>query len=198
MRFRTGSILCVLSLLVGLGGCGGSGSDSPTVTPPPTSGTPPPPPPSPPPVIGTTGGTITETSGAAVVFPAGAISADTTFRIAVDSTGAPALPAGLTGAGNTYVITPHGGDFAQPVEVRIPAPAVTLLPTQELKLAKAQPGGEWELLDSAVSQGMLSVKVTSFSYFISVIVNYPLPILQFEPLSVTTKLDCGDQPCDKV
>ena len=116
----------------------------------------------------------------------------------MDSTGAPALPAGLTGAGNTYVITPHGGDFAQPVEVRIPAPAVTLLPTQELKLAKAQPGGEWELLDSAVSQGMLSAKVTSFSYFISVIVNYPLPILQFEPFSVTTKLDCGDQPCDKV
>ena len=32
----------------------------------------------------------------------------------------------LTAAGNMYVITPHGGDFPQPVEVSIPAPTVTL------------------------------------------------------------------------
>jgi hypothetical protein len=143
---------------------------------------------------------VTETTGASVIVPAGALAANTTIRIAMDSTGAPPLPAGLAPAGNVYVITPHGGDFAQPVEVRIPAPAVTLLPTQELKLAKAQPGGEWELLtDSAVSQGTMSGKVTSFSFFMSVIVNYPLPILQFEPFAVTaTSLDCGDQPCNNV
>ena len=158
-----------------------------------------PPPPPPPPVIGVAGGTISEGSGASVIVPAGAIDSDTTIRIAMDSTGAPALPVDLTAAGNTYVITPHGGNFAQAVEVRIPVPAVTLLPTQELKLAKAQPGGEWELLmDSEVSQGTLVGKVTSFSYFASVIVNYPLPILQFQKFSVTTKLDCGDRPCDKV
>jgi len=85
---------------------------------------------------------VTEVSGAQVIVPAGAIDTDTTIRIAMDSTGAPALPEGLTSAGNTYVITPHGGAFRQPVEVHIPAPTVTLLPTQELKRAKAQPWGE--------------------------------------------------------
>ncbi|HEY5809563.1 MAG TPA: hypothetical protein VIT67_16430 [Povalibacter sp.] len=198
MRSRLGLILCVFSLLAALAGCGGSDGGAAT-TPPPTSNNPPPPPPPPPPAIGADGGTVTEVSGAQVIVPAGAIDTDTTIRIAMDSTGAPALPEGLTSAGNTYVITPHGGEFRQPVEVHIPAPTVTLLPTQELKLAKAQPGGEWEVLtDSAVAQGMLSGKVSSFSFFAAVIINYPLPILQFEPFAVTTKLDCGNQPCDKV
>jgi hypothetical protein len=192
MRSGFVSILCVFGLLAGCGGGDGG------TTPPPTSSNPPPLPP--PPVIGAAGGTVTETTGASVIVPAGALTANTTIRIAMDSTGAPALPTGLTGAGNVYVVTPHGGDFAQFVEVRIPAPAVTLLPTQELKLAKAQPGGEWELLmDSAVSQGTLSGKVNSFSFFMSVVVTYQLPILQFEPFTVvTTSLTCGDQPCDKV
>jgi len=88
------------------------------------------------PAIGSAGGTVTEASGASVVVPPGALGADVTIRIARDSTGAPALPTGLVVAGSTYVITPHGGDFAQPVEVRIPAPGVTLQPNQELKLAK--------------------------------------------------------------
>ena len=120
-------LLC-LGLVWLLAACGGGGGAS---TPPPVVVVPPP-------TVGASGGTVTEASGASVIVPAGALVADTTIRVAMDSTGAPVVPAGLVSAGNTYVITPHGGFFAQPVEVRIPAPNVTLLPTQELKLAKAE------------------------------------------------------------
>jgi Tol biopolymer transport system component len=146
-----------------------------------------------------TGGTLSESGGATVVFPAGAVSTDTTFRIAVDSTGAPPLPASLTTAGSMYVITPHGGDFTQPVEVSIPVPNVTLLPTQQLKLAKAQPNGQWELLgDSGIVDGKLKASVDSFSFFTGVIINYSLPILQIAPISFDSTLDCGGQNCGSV
>ncbi|MGH8176343.1 MAG: immunoglobulin domain-containing protein [Steroidobacter sp.] len=132
-------------------------------------------------------------------MPAGAIDSDTTIRIAQDSTGAPALPAGLAGAGSTYVITPHGGEFAQPVEVRIPAPTVTRQPNQEIRLAKAQPGEQWVVLgDSELKEGMLSAKVSSFSYFRVVTVTYPRSLVEAPPLQVTaTSLSCGDHACDQ-
>ena len=147
MRSGLGLILCVFSLLAGCGG-GGGGNDSPASRPRPL-----------PAVrrllrrrprrsLARPVGTVTETSGATVIVPAGRDRpANTTIRIAMDSTGAPSLPTGLVAAGNTYVVTPHGGDFKQLVEVRIPVPAVTLLPTQQLKIAKAQPSGEWMVLD---------------------------------------------------
>jgi Regulator of chromosome condensation (RCC1) repeat/Immunoglobulin I-set domain/ZU5 domain len=170
--------LLVLSAVLGLACSSGS-------TPPPT-----------PPAIGATGGTVSDGSGASVVVPPGALAADTVIRIARDSTGAPALPTGLNAAGATYVVTPHGGDFAQPVEVRIPAPGVTLQPNQELKLAKAQPGGDWLVLgDSQLTDGVLSAQVSSFSYFVPVTITYILPLAQQAPLQVSTSLDCGDQGC---
>ena len=188
MRSRIAVVVCLLAMAA-CGG-GGNGGSTPPQTPPPAA-------PAPPPVIGARGGTITETSGATVTFPAGAIGVDTTFRVAMDSTGAPPLPAGLQAAGNVYVVTPHGGNFAQPVDVKIPVPAVTLLSTQVLKLAKAQPGGAWEILDdSAVVDGKLTAPVSSFSYFLPVIITYTLPIAQFGPYAVTTSIDCGAQSCD--
>lgn len=171
----------LVSALLGLA-CSGGSSPAPT--------------PVAPPVIGTAGGTVTEPSGASVVVPPGALGSDTAIRIARDSTGSPALPAELPAAGSTYVITPHGGDFAQPVEVRIPAPAVTLLPTQQLKLAKAEPGGEWVVLhDSQLVDGQLTAQVSSFSFFAAVTVTYLLPMAQLVPLSLTSRLSCGTQSC---
>jgi hypothetical protein len=134
---------------------------------------PPPAAPAPPPVVGSSGGTVTEASGASVVVPAGSLGANTTIRVAMDSTGAPPLPADLKSAGNVYVITPHGGDFAVPVEVRIPAPNVALQPNQELKLAKAQPNDEWIVLeDSVLDAGVLRSSVSSFSFFMPVVITY--------------------------
>src|SRR5215510_9077534 len=123
MRSGFSLVLCAVGVFSGLlAGCGGSGGDGgggttppPVTNNPPPPAPPPPPPPPPPPTIGAGGGTVTEIGGASVIFPAGAVSNDTTFRIAVDSTGAPPLPAGLGGTGSVYAITPHGGNFAKPV-----------------------------------------------------------------------------------
>ena len=147
-------------------------------------------------MIGADGGIVTEVSGASVIVPAGALTEDTTIRIAKDSTGAPALPSDLTPAGDVYVITPHGGEFFAGVEVRIPAPNVTLQPNQLFKIAKAEPGGEWVVNeDTILEQGTLSTTVNSFSYFTVVVVTYVLPIAEAVPLEVTTSLSCAGGTC---
>ena len=192
MRSGLALILCVFSLLAGCGGGDGG------TTPPPVSNNPPPPTPPPPPapVIGAAGGTVTEASGASVIVPAGALTTNTTIRIARDSTGAPAIPADLTSAGSTYVITPHGGEFAEGVEVQLPLPNVTLTPYQEFKIAKAQPGGPWVVLeDTVVNEASLSAKVDSFSYFVVVTVTYLIPIAQLPPLQMSSSLACTGGRC---
>jgi len=89
------------------------------------------------------------------------------------------------------MVTPHGGDFAEAVEVRIPVPAVTLQPDQALKIAKAEPGGEWVVLDDTeIVDGKLSTEVHSFSFFRTVIIRYPLPIESSDPLHFTSTLTC--------
>ncbi len=139
---------------------------------------------------------MTETSGAAVIVPAGAFTTGTTVRIAQDSTGAPAIPAELSARGSMYVITPHGGEFETGVEVRLPVPSVTLTPFQEFKIAKSQPGGEWVVLeDTVLDQGSLSAKVDSFSFFMVVVITYPVVIAQAEPMRMTTSLTCTDNRC---
>jgi hypothetical protein len=195
MRSQIALVVCLLALVGCGGGDGNGGSTPPPVqTPPPPVVTPPLPPPA---VVGAAGGTITETSGASITVPAGAIDVDTTFRVAADSTGAPPIPAQLTPAGSTYVITPHGGNFLQPVEVSIPLPNVTLLGTQEFKLAKAEPNGEWQILDdSRVVDGKLRATVRSFSFFRAVVVSYLLPIAQGEPYRREISFDCGAQDCN--
>jgi hypothetical protein len=147
--------------------------------------------------IDSAGGTVIEASGASVVVPANAFTAATTVRLAKDSTGAPALPSGLTPSGDMYMLTPHGGSFAVPVQVSIPVPEVTLQPNQEFKLAKAQPGGEWEVLGSSnLVNGKLVAEVSSFSFFTGFLLTYPVALVQAEPFQITSQtLDCQGQDC---
>lgn len=180
--------LCV-AVPLWLQGCGGGGGGTADVPTQATGAA----------TIDTAGGTVAEASGASVVVPVGAFAAATTVRIAKDSTGAPALPAGLTPSGDMYMVTPHGGSFPVPVRVSIPVPAGTLLPTQQLKLAKAELGGEWVVLnDSAVVDGKLTTQVSSFSFFIPVAITYPMPVISFSPLAIgdVTVIDCGGQDCN--
>lgn len=181
----------VLASLLWLTGCGGGGGA-------PVAGSPPPPVAEP--TIGVAGGTVALADGASVSVPEGALSAAVTIRVAKDAAGAPLLPAGLSAAGNTYAITPHGSQFDRPVEVRVPAPTLTLEPDQQLKLAKAQPGGDWLVLgDSRLDQGQLVASVSSFSYFAPVLVRYLAPLTQRPPYEITSStLDCGDQDCDRL
>ncbi len=174
-------------LIVLLGACGGGGSNEASA--PPSE-----------PVVGVAGGTVNDASGAQVTVPAGAFSAPTTLRIAMDSTGAPALPAELTAAGSMYVVTPHGGSFPQPAEVRIPLPSIALQPNQAFMLAKADPGGSWMVLGNTQAQGnMLVAQVNSFSYFVVVVIDYALPLVQAVPFAVTSSsLNCPGQICTRL
>ncbi len=144
--------------------------------------------------VDSAGGTIAEAGGAEVVVPPGAFDSPVAIAMTRDAAGAPPLPAAFPPAGTAYAITPHGGAFAEPVTVRLPAPDVVLAANQRLLLAKADPGGAWTLLDgTALVDGRLQAQVTSFSYFLPVVVSYALPVLQAEPFRVTgLALDCGE------
>jgi len=100
--------LCALVAAVFLAGCGGGGGDeAPAAAGPPT--------------VGADGGTVSA-EGVKLVIPPGAMTADTTIRIAKDSTGAPPLPQWAQAAGDMLAITPHGSEFSEPVTVRVPVP----------------------------------------------------------------------------
>lgn len=177
-----------LAATLWLTGCSGGGSESADASAPPAGTAP---------TIGAAGGTVALPDGASVTVPAGALSAAVTVRVAMDASGAPALPAALAAAGSTYAITPHGSEFDLPVQVRVPVPAATLQPDEQLKLAKAQPGGDWLVLaDSSVQDGQLVASVSSFSYFVPVVVRYQAPLAQLPPYAITSStVDCGGMDC---
>src|SRR5688572_29141119 len=110
--------LCALVVLGFLAGCGGGGGDeAPAAAGPPT--------------VGADGATLSA-EGVKLVIPPGAMSVDTTIRIARDSAGAPPLPQWAQAAGDMVAITPHGSTFSEPVTVRLPVPNVTLQANQKL------------------------------------------------------------------
>lgn len=184
-----------LAGLVAAGGCGGSGSEAPA--PPPVQA-------SPPPGSATVGGatqtaavTIDGIGGASVVVPPEALAEAVTVRIAADTTGAPPLPAGLVPRGAVLALTPHDVAFAVPVRVRIPAPAVTLADGERLVLAKASPQGDWvPMADTQLVNGQLELEVTSFSFFVPVVIQTVPANLQ--PWSATMTLACGTQDCQRL
>lgn len=185
--WRQRLVIWLLPLLIAA--CGGGGGDTAS-DPGAASGAA---------TLGAAGGAVREASGVRVDVPANALATDTTIRIARDGTGAPALPEGLTAAGALVAITPHGTRFTQPVAVRLPLPATALGANQVWKIAKAEVGGTWELLDDTVVEGgMLKAEVSSFSYFVPVVVNYPLATVDLRPLSLdgVDLLDCGGQDCN--
>ena len=150
--------------------------------------------------VGSDGGSVSSASGVKVIVPAGAMSADTTIRIAKDSTGAPVLPQWARPVGDMLAITPHGGTFALPVTVRMPTPAVLLKDNERLYIAKAQPGGEWEVLsDTLTKDGMLEASVSAFSFFMPVVITYlppAQPVAFFQPFDLNAlTLECNGAPC---
>ena len=136
------------------GGTGGSGGN--TVPLPPTG-------------IGSSGGTVNGPSGAKVVVPAGALSQNTNIAVAQSSTGAPALPSGLTAVGEMFALTPHGTQFATPVTITIPFNlAATNGATPVLYKTNAQ--GNWEPVAGATfASGVATAQIASFSHAVVVV-----------------------------
>jgi len=138
------------------------GSDSVTPAPDPT------PVPTPTPAgIGAAGGTVSGPAGARVVIPAGALSAATAIAVTQDGAGAPALPAGITSAGDIFAFTPHGTTFAAPASVTVPFDPARLVAGRTAVVLKAAPGGAWETLPAPTITGSTAtVTTSSFSFFI--------------------------------
>lgn len=153
VRWLQSLLLC--ALLLSLAACGGDG------TPAPSEGSA---------TVGAAGGQITGPDGVVVTLPAGALSADTTVRIARDSSGAPALPEGLTALGSVYAITPHIPYLGVPATISLPFDASRLDsngPAPEVLVA--QPGGEWESLGTAVvADGRITAPTLHFSWVVTV------------------------------
>lgn len=173
-----------LGLSVALSACGGGGGGA---DPSPSGAA----------TVGADGGRVVAES-AEVIVPPGAMASARTIRIAADSTGAPPLPRWAKGAGTVLQLTPHGSTFAEPVTVRMAAPAVALAENERLLIAKAQPGGGWDVLDDTrLVDGQLEVQVTSFSYFSPVIVSYvPTTSSKFLPFGMSeVTFSCAGEPC---
>ncbi len=147
-------LLISVCLLTACGGGDGSDSSSSgtTVTPPPASG------------IGSAGGTVNGPSGAKVVVPAGALSQNVNIAVAQSSTGAPALPSGVTTVGQMFALTPHGTQFATPVTLTIPFDAAATNGATPL-LYKTNAQGNWETVAGATfNAGVATAQISSFSH----------------------------------
>lgn len=158
------------ALALWLAGCGGGGGDG---DPPPAIG-------SGVATIGAGGGAVSGEGGAEVRFPAKALAANITVRIAKDGTGAPPLPSIALPAGAVYMITPHGGALDRHAEVSIPVERTEIGPDEQLLLVTAQPGdAQWTVLSGATySNGALRAPVMHFSFFQAIVLtNLSMPSL---------------------
>ena len=131
---------CGLSMLA-LVACGGS--DDPAVPPAPPA-----------PTIGSAaldaaGGIVDGPDGVQLVVPSGALAAPTTFRISRDASGAPALE-GINALSPVYAATPHGQTFNATALLSIPLSAAQIPAGATPVLLKAEPGGKWRVMPTAV------------------------------------------------
>jgi uncharacterized delta-60 repeat protein len=131
--------------------------------------------------IGPAGGTVTESSGAKVVIPAGALTQDTPIAVTQTSAGAPQLPAGVTAFGPIYAFTPHGTSFAVPVTITVPFDPASVPKGTTLALYKTDATQKtWEVVSGASANGsLMSGQVTGFSYTV-VALKYYGPIRHWQ------------------
>ena len=111
---------------------------------------------------------MTGPSNAQVVIPAGALSTNTQIAVTQSSTGAPAVPSGITSFGQVFAFTPHGTTFTTPATVTVPfdpslVPAGATPVLYKTNAART----DWEEVPGAtVSGSTMSGQVSSFSNFL--------------------------------
>ncbi|HKQ14213.1 MAG TPA: hypothetical protein VJT80_12330 [Steroidobacteraceae bacterium] len=168
---RCAVLVAVFALCAACGG-GGDGGDEGG-----GGNNPPPPPPPANTGIGTAGGTVTGASGAKVVIPAGALTANVDIQVHQTSSGAPALPAGVTPAGAMFAFTPHGTTFAVPATITVPFDPA-LVPggaTPTLFKTNANQTAFEPVTGATVNGASMSGPVTSFSFAIVATTALPAP-----------------------
>lgn len=113
-------------------------------------------------VIGAAGGTLEGPDGVQLVVPAGALTQDTTLRIARTGAGAPVLPDGYASSTPSYEFTPHGLSFNAPVTIRMPYG--TPAGAEHADLFMASPGEDWRAMQATLANGKAEWQRLSFSY----------------------------------
>lgn len=139
------------ALLGLLGACGGS---DPAVVSAPSEASA---------TIGAAGGTLDGPDGVQLVVPAGALTQDTSLRIARSTIGAPAAPDGYSASTPAYEFTPHGLEFRLPVTIRMPfSPPASAAATD---IFVANPGEDWRAMQATVTNGVAELQRLSLSYY---------------------------------
>lgn len=114
-------------------------------------------------LIGPEGGVVTGEQGITVTIPAGALASETTITATVvEASGLPARPSGMTVAGPFVALTPHGTQFAIPVEVALPYTSTS----SSLSVLRIDDENDttWEQLTGAsFEDGTATVDLSSFS-----------------------------------
>ncbi|MBF8255996.1 MAG: putative delta-60 repeat protein [Anaerolineales bacterium] len=120
---------------------------------------------------GTSGGgdgpvaVVTGLDGVKLTIPSGAVSQDTTHRIASDSDGAPST-AGLTLLTPVYAVTPHGQAFGEDALIEIPYDQSQVPPGTVPFLLRADAGGQWQAFgDARLANGAAKTDISSLSYY---------------------------------
>jgi uncharacterized delta-60 repeat protein len=152
-------LIAAFILVSGLAGCGGGDDAQPAPPPvvvPPPPGTP----------IGAAGGTVSGPAGVSVVIPATALATEVRIQIEQTSTGAPALPAGVTASGQMFALTPHGTSFASPITVTLPFnPALVPAGAVPAVYKTTNNQTQWEEIPGAVfGATSVSAPISGFSF----------------------------------
>jgi hypothetical protein len=114
-------------------------------------------------VIGPGGGVITGEQGVTVAVPAGALASDTTIAATVvDASSLPARPSGTTAAGPFVALTPHGTQFATPVEVTLPYTSASSSLTV-LRIDDENDTTWQQITGASFDRGIATVEVAHFS-----------------------------------
>lgn len=114
-------------------------------------------------VIGPQGGVVTGEHGVTVTIPTGALASETTIAATlVEASRLPARPAGMMAAGPFVALTPHGTQFATPVEVTLPYTSAS----SSLTVLRIDDDNDttWEqLTDASFTGGTATVSLSRFS-----------------------------------
>lgn len=152
------SLFASLALALVCAGCGGGGGQ----------GNPPPPASVTQTIAAAVGGTINGPGGVTLAIPASALAADTSITIALDGTGAPPLPAGITAGGPMLSLTPSGTTFARPVLLSLPIdPALYPANVTPNFIQTNQAGSGWEQIPATRSGDRISVAMAHFTILVA-------------------------------
>ncbi|MBX3226831.1 MAG: SBBP repeat-containing protein [Labilithrix sp.] len=117
--------------------------------------------------VGPAGGAVTTSVGVRIDIPPGALT--TEVEITITGLGAIAPPEGTEAIRGGYLFEPEGLTFLLPVKVTLPV-AGPYPQEKRVAVGRQVAGGEWTLLEGAVTDTSVTVETLGFSRWLAVLV----------------------------